>query len=137
MTVAADTGALYALVDKNDAWHKRVLDWWTANGASVVVPVVVLPEVTYLLQTRIGSAAEEAFMRSVADGEFPLEELEMEDVRRAVEVMHRYADFPLGFVDAAIVAIAERLETRELLTTDRRHFGTVRPKHARSFVLLP
>ena len=137
MIVLADTGPLYALVDASDAWHRRVLAWWEEHGATVVVPVVVLPEVTYLLQNRIGPAAEEAFVRAVADGEFTLEELEPEDVRRAADVMARYEDFPLGFVDAALVAMAERLESRELLTTDRRHFGAVRPKHARAFTLLP
>jgi len=137
VTVLADTGALYALVDASDAWHRRVVDWWEERGGAVVTPVVVLPEITFLLLTRIGSAAEEAFVRAVADGEFPLEELEPEDVQRAADVMHRYSDFPLGFVDAAIVAAAERLETRELLTTDRRHFAAIRPKHVRSFTLLP
>ena len=137
MIVIADTGALYALMDKSDAWHARVLAWWTEHGASAVVPASVLPELCYLLQTRIGPAAENAFVRAVGDGEFVLEELAMEDVTRAADVMDQYSDFPLGFVDAAIVAVAERLWTRDLLTTDRRHFGAVRPKHARAFALLP
>lgn len=137
MIVVADTGALYALVDKSDEWHARVLAWWREHGASVVVPSSVLPELCYLLQTRIGVAAEHAFVRALADGEFVLEDLVMEDVARAAAVMAQYADFPLGFVDSTIVATAERLTTRELLTTDRRHFGAIRPKHARAFALLP
>ena len=137
MTVVADTGAIYALIDASDAWHQRVIAWWKEHGSAVVIPVVIIPEVTFLLQTRIGPAAEEAFVRAAADGEFVLEDLELDDVQRAAEVMHRYGDLSLGFVDAAIAAAAERLETRELLTTDRRHFGAVRPKHARSFTLLP
>jgi hypothetical protein len=137
VTVVADTGALYALVDASDAWHARVVDWWRKNTKPVVLPVTVIPEVTYLLQTRIGAAAEIAFVRGIADGEFTLEPLEHEDIERAADVMHQYADLPLGFVDATVVATAERLAARELLTTDRRHFGVVRPRHARSFVLVP
>ena len=136
-TVVADTGALYALMDRSDAWHARVVEWWERNRQPVVVPVSVLPEVTYLLQTRIGTDAELAFVRAVAAGEFAVEPLDAEDLDRAAEVMDAYADFPLGFVDASVVAIAERFETRELLTTDRRHFGAVRPRHARGFQLLP
>jgi predicted nucleic acid-binding protein len=135
--VIADTGALYALMDKSDAWHARVLEWWKEHGASVVVPACVLPEICYLLQLRIGTAAEHAFVRAVADGEFVLENLEADDVARAADVMEQYADFPLGFVDSAIVAMTERLWTRDVLTTDRRHFGVVRPKHARSLSLAP
>lgn len=137
MSVVADTGALYALVDRSDRWHLPVTQWWASHGSRAVVPVVVLPEVCYLLHTRIGTAAEEAFIRSVADREFVLEALDDDDLPRAADVMRRYADLGLGFVDAALTAVAERLETRELLTTDRKHFGVVRPRHARAFVLLP
>ncbi len=137
MTVLADTGPLYALVDRNDAWHDRVVAWWTAGARNVVVPAAVLPEVSYLLQIRISSRAEQAFIRAVADGEFTIEPLEPEDIVRAATLLREYSDLPLGFVDATVVATAERLGVREILTTDRRHFGVVKPSHARTLVLLP
>ena len=137
MTIVADTGAIYALADTSDVWHARILQWWRREPRAVTLPVVVIPEVTSLLATRIGPAAEEAFVRSLAEGELPMEPLEADDVIRAAALLHEYADVPLGFVDAAVIATAERLGARELLTTDRRHFGVVRPRHARSFVLLP
>lgn len=135
--VLADTGPLYALVDSSDAWHGRVVEWWRARTRSVVLPMSVVPEVSYLLQTRIGPAAEEAFVRAVADGEFVVETVESEDIARAAQLLHDYADLPLGFVDATVVAIAERLDVREILTTDRRHFGVIRPLHVKRFTLLP
>lgn len=137
MTVVADTGALYALVDASDAWHARVTAWWRSQSGDIVVPITVLPEVCYLLQTRIGPAAECAFVQAVAEGEFTVEAAEPEDLVRAASLIDKYADLPLGFVDASVVAIAERLGTRDILTTDRRHFSVVRPRHARSFTLLP
>ena len=137
MTVVADTGALYALVDASDAWHSRVVAWWRSQSRAVVVPITVLPELCYLLQTRIGPAAELAFVQAVAEDEFTVESAEPEDLVRATTLIDQYADLPLGFVDASVVAIAERLGTRDILTTDRRHFSVVRPRHARSFTLLP
>lgn len=137
MTVIADTGALYALVDSSDAWHRRVATWWKSNRRPVLVPVSVLPEVSYLLQTRIGVEAELAFIRAVADGEFPIEPIEPDDFDRTASLMERYADLPLGFVDASVVALAERTDAREILTTDRRHFGVVRPQHTRALALVP
>lgn len=137
MTVVADTGALYALVDTSDAWHSRVITWWRSNSSAIVVPITVLPEICYLLQTRIGPAAELAFVQAVAEEEFTMESVEPEDLVRAASLIHEYADLPLGLVDASIVAVAERLDTRDILTTDRRHFSVVRPRHARSFTLLP
>ena len=48
-----------------------------------------------------------------------------------------YLDFPLGFVDATVMAVAERLGAREILTTDRRHFGAVRSNGSRLVSLVP
>ncbi len=42
-----------------------------------------------------------------------------------------------GFVDASIVAMAERLKICGILTTDRRHFAAVKPEHCKEFTLLP
>jgi predicted nucleic acid-binding protein len=133
----ADTGVLYALVDRSDAWHARVLRWWKSNTRPIVVPVTVLPEVTYLLQKRLGPVAELEFVQAVANGEFATEPVDPDDYERIAQVMDDYKDLPLGFVDASVVAIAERLETREILTTDRHHFGTIRPRHAPGFQLVP
>jgi predicted nucleic acid-binding protein len=43
----------------------------------------------------------------------------------------------VGFVDASVVAIAERLRLDRIATTDRRHFSTVAPRHRASFELVP
>lgn len=137
MTVVADTGPLYALVDSDDAWHERVLTWWRANRELVVVPVSVLPEVCYLLGARISPQAEAVFVRAVADGEFAIEALELEDIVRAEVLMKKYADNGLGFVDATVIATAERLDATEVLTTDRRHFSVVWPRHVRTLRLSP
>ncbi len=137
MTVVADTGPLYALVDSDDAWHDRVVDWWRANRQPVVIPVCALSEVCYLLHTRISPEAEAAFVRALADGEFTTEALEPEDVARASVLLEKYADLGLGFVDASVIATAERLDVTEILTTDHRHFAAVRPRHIRSFRLSP
>lgn len=137
MTVIADTGSLYALVDKDDTWHKRVVEWWRKNREPVVIPVCVLPEVCYLLHTRISQQAEAAFVRAVVDAEFVIEPLEPVDITRAESLLRKYADLGLGFVDATVVAAAERLDATEVLTTDRRHFSPVRPAHVGGLKLSP
>lgn len=128
---------LYALVDRDDAWHSRVRAWWERSREDVLVPVIVLPEVAYLLGRRIGADAELAFTRAISDGEFALEALAPEDVERAADLMGIYIDTPLGLVDACVVAAAERLDIVSVLTVDRRHFSIVRPRHVPSLKLLP
>lgn len=103
----------------------------------MLLPVTVVPEICYLVQRSLGNQAELRFVRAVADGEFTVEALESEDVERAAELLETYRDLAIGFVDATVVAMAERLEAETVLTTDRRHFGVVRPRHVERFTLVP
>jgi uncharacterized protein len=60
-----------------------------------------------------------------------------EDFIRIADRIEQYADFPLGGVDASVIALAERLGTTLVLTLDRRHFAAVRPSHCDALELLP
>lgn len=135
--ILTDTGPLYAMADQDDGWHDRVRTFLETHRQQLVIPVTVLPEVCYLISTYLGSAAETSFVRSVQHGHARVEPLSKADLSRTVEVMDHYQDARLGFVDASIVAIAERLKIREILTTDRRHFSLVRPRHCAGFTLKP
>ena len=95
----------------------------------------MLHEAAYLLRNRLGHVAERRFAESLAASEITVEDLTSADVRRCAELLEAY-DF-LGYVDASVVAIAERLKLKSLVTTDRRDFGRVRPRHTRAFELLP
>lgn len=135
MPVLLDTGALYALADVDDDWHLRMRDFLKAERRSLVVPVTVVPEAAYLMRKRLGAAVETRFAESLAAGEIAIENLTPRDIARSAELLHIY-DF-LGFVDASIVAMAERLKLWALVTTDRRDFARVRPAHVAAFELLP
>ena len=137
MTVVADTGPIYALIDRDDAWHERVVTWWRANSEQVVIPVSVVSEVCYLLHTRISPEAEAAFVKAIVDGEFTLETLEPEDLVRIEAILSRYSNVDLTFVDASVAAIAERLDAVQVLTTDRVHLSAIRPTHTGAFQLSP
>lgn len=39
------------------------------------------------------------------------------------ELVEQYVSLPLGIVDAAVIAIAERLNLAEVATVDRKHFS--------------
>ncbi len=53
------------------------------------------------------------------------------------ELVDTYLDLPLGIVDAAVIALAERLRLAEVATIDHRHYSVVRPRHVPAFTLLP
>ncbi len=135
MPLLLDTGPLYALADEDDSWHARVRDFLAGERAPLLVPVSVLPEAAYLIRTRLGERPERLFAESLAAGELTVEGLTRADLKRTAELMERYSF--LGFVDATVVAIAERLKLDAVVTTDRRDFRRVKPRHAKAFRLLP
>jgi predicted nucleic acid-binding protein len=130
-----DTGPLYALADADDDWHSRVREFLKLERQSLLVPVTVIPEAAYLMRKRLGAEAEIQFAESLAYGEIAVENLTQRDLARCAELLHVYGF--LGFVDASIVAMAERLKLPSLVTTDRRDFARVRPAHVAAFQLLP
>jgi len=136
-TFLVDTGILYALADRKDKWHLRAARFIAESAGRLIVPSTVLPETCYLLNTCIGQSAEIAFIRAVIDRELIVEQVTATDLARAAELMVTYSDANIGMVDASLVAVAERLKLTRILTTDRRHFAIIKPKHCKSFQLLP
>lgn len=101
------------------------------------MPTLVITEVVYLLGSRLGPEAEVRFLGDLAAGNLLAEPVAAEDWLRIAELVARYADLPLGAVDASVMAAAERLALTELATLDRRHFSVVRPRHTDAFNIVP
>jgi predicted nucleic acid-binding protein len=135
--ILVDTGILYAMADMDDAWHEPVKIFLQDITDVLVVPITVLPEICYLLNTHLGQGSERKFITSIIQGELRIEGLTNEDFRRSSQLLETYSDMNIGFVDASLVAIAERLKIPRILTTDRKHFSIIRPRHCHTFDLLP
>jgi uncharacterized protein len=96
----------------------------------------VFTEVCYLLEQRSGTHSEALFIAALLDNDLQLEPLHT-DPQRVHELILKYADFPLGAVDASVAAVAERLGARDVATPDVAHFRVVTPSHTPAFNLLP
>ena len=101
------------------------------------MPDVVLPELAYLILRELGHQALARFLRSIAAGELVRVPTATQDLDRAAELLEKYADNRVDFVDCAIVAMAERLKLTKVLTVDRRHFTIFRPNHCDYFEISP
>jgi predicted nucleic acid-binding protein len=130
-----DTGPLYAAVDEDDADHERCRAVLEDATRRLVIPALVVAEVTYLIGTRLGADVEARFLKSLA--RLDVEAPSPEDWPRMAELVEQYGDFPLGGIDASVIALAERLEVDTIATLDERHFRAVRPKHRRAFRIVP
>jgi predicted nucleic acid-binding protein len=135
MSVLLDTGILYAYYDRSDAWHGRARSLVQGEHRGLIVPAPVVPEVDHLLRQRLGAKSRLTFYAGIVDGYYLIADLPRDGYGRVVELNRRFEDLDLGFVDAAIVALAEALGTSRVATTDRRHFEPLAA--ALSLELLP
>lgn len=137
MALVLDTGPLLAAIDHDDAHHAACADLIGATGEELLIPAPVLPELDYLLRQRVGTAAMPLLLDEIQRGAFRLLDLNAGDYSRVGELLRDYTDLGVGFVDAAVLAIVERLNERKLATLDHRHFSVMRPRHVDSLELLP
>ena len=137
MALILDTGPLYASLDRSDQDHAACRALIEAAREPLVIPAPVLVEVDYWIHQRLTPGALVALLADIESGAYVVADLTAPDYVRVRELCDRYADADIGFVDAAVLAIVERLGESKLATLDRRHFGLLRPRHRESIDLLP
>lgn len=130
-----DAGPLLASLDRRDLNHARSVEALRRQDLRLVVPALVIAEVAHFVGRRLDARREAAFLRSLRC--FEIEAPTVEDWPLIADLVERYADFPIGTVDASIAVLADRLDTDLIVTLDRRHFEAIRSAQGRPFRLLP
>jgi len=130
--ILCDTGPLVAAFNEADSDHARCAEFLAGNWSRLVIPSLAVTEVCHLLSDpqqrgRVGLAAE--FCAAIADDELRVIEITPHDYRRMAELLTTYSSLRLQVVDACVVALAERLDLREVDALDRRDFQVVAPRH--------
>ena len=123
--IIADTSGIMLLFDRDHPSFDSVSRVFRDTGSEWVVPWAVLPEVDYLVTRRFGRFAVRAFLEGVRDGKPFAEWGRPEDLARAIELDQQYQALDLGLVDGVVMAQAERLRARAIVTLDHRDFGAV------------
>ena len=112
-----DTGPLVALLDRSDAQHA----WATGTMRRLTPPLVtceaVISEACFLLQ---GVFPARRQLRLWAESGFLLHQpADRPTLLRALALMKRYANVPMSFADACLVALVESTPGARLFTLDR------------------
>lgn len=134
--VLLDTGPLIAVVDRDDKHHDSCVRLLEALDGPLLLPTTILIEAGWIINRHMGASVHAQFLDLVTD-EFELVNLIPQDVRRMAELVRVYHNARLDPADVSVVAIAERLAIRDIVTIDRRDFSLVRPRHVSAFTLLP
>jgi len=137
MALILDTGVLYAALDRDDRAHERCRHLIDSTTEQLVLPSPILPEVDYWVAKHLGAGAMIALLGDIRLGAFRVEDVTDADYARMAQILDKYADQDVGFVDAAVLAITERLVEPKLATLDHRHFAVLRPRHVDALDLVP
>lgn len=130
-----DTGAILALLDSDDRWHKVCVDTFRQLRLPLLTSEAVLTELFHLVgDSRVEMEAAWKFVRSGAIVAATIEDAEL---RHMHALMSRYWDRPMDFADATLVYLAKRESLSVVLTVDQSDFATYRIEGKRQFRILP
>jgi predicted nucleic acid-binding protein len=122
--ILVDTGPLIALFDPQDRVHARCVNTLNSFDEALSTTLPVLTEAFHLLTP--DSVGAQRLMEFIEDAGMAVWHLDDADLTRAFELMHRYANVPMDFADATLVAAAEASRERKVFTIDRKDFAVYR-----------
>jgi hypothetical protein len=130
-----DTGPLVALLHRGDRDHRRCAAYFEDFRGTLLTTEPVLTECMHLLG-RLGEGTA-ACLGFFERGGAVLVPQTRDSLTRCRDLMRRYADLPMDFADATLVALAEETGLRRVFTLDRRGFLAYRPGGRGRFEVVP
>ena len=113
-----DTSAIYALLDRNDANHRKavtILRSLPRRGLTPVLSNFIVAESHALLLSRLGSQiARDWFLKQI----WPIEPITDVDEKKAREIIQRYEDKTFSYTEATSFALMERLGLKDVFAFD-------------------
>jgi predicted nucleic acid-binding protein len=130
-----DTGPLVAFLDVRDSAHVLAAECLSTFTGHLITTSAVIVEAMYFVSAiPEGPEALASFVHAarilVHESTQPFQ------LKEAVRLMDKYSDTPMDFADATLVLLADRLNTYEIATLDRRGFSTYRTPRGKSFRLV-
>lgn len=129
-----DTGAILALLDRNDSWHRSCVEAFQGLPLPLATSAAVLAEVFHLLDGPHEFAPAWQFLRSGAVTVLAIGDEDLSDLET---LMARYKDCPMDFADATLVHLARREDLVTIFTIDHNDFETYRIEGKRRFRIVP
>jgi uncharacterized protein len=136
LQILLDTSAIISLSDRSHNLNETIKNEVLKTENLCIVPSTVVVEVCQILKYRFGHIYELKFLQEIYKSGFMLETIKFEDHSRIIEILKKYADSNVGYVDSSIVAVAERLGTNKIITLDKKHFNTLIPSGFEYFDIL-
>jgi hypothetical protein len=110
-----------ALFKRNDSHHERAVAWFREHRGPILTTDAVITEAWHL----VSQSARVPLVR-FTQAACRLAELDAASRARVLGYLERYADLPLDYADATLLALAETSRVLRVATIDRDDFAAVR-----------
>ncbi len=130
-----DTGAILALLDRDDRWHGACVEALRTLRLPLLTSSAVLTELFHLVGAR--PRDDDAAWAILRSGAVSVASIDDTDLPALNALMVRYRDRPMDFADATLVHLAERESLTSVFTVDHDDFETYRIGRRRRFRIEP
>ena len=130
-----DTGAILALLDRDDEWHNLCHEAFNATPLPLLTTAAVLAEAFHLTSRDLGDIR--GLWTLLSSGSLWLAVITHEELPEIHALMTKYRDRPMDFADATLVHLAARESLSLILTIDHDDFETYRIGGRKKFTILP
>ncbi len=123
MAAWVDTGFLVALFTRNDTFHTQATGFLRDNPElelHSIWPVIV--ESCFFLDNQ----AQQSLLTWIERGAMRMHEISLIELPLIRQVLQNYSNLKPDFTDAALVALADALGIKNILTVDTRDFSVYR-----------
>ena len=136
LPILVDASFLVSVYDKREPYHRRCMEALDETNQPLVTCEPVVTEAVYLLRRLPG--APEAILASIQAGQLAIPFQLVHGAEEVLACYTKYRDTPCDFADACLIAMAEELETGDILTLDSdfRHYRWRRNRKFRLVVPL-
>ena len=129
--IIVDSGPIIALFDAGDAYHHAAIEFVRQSRAKLISSMAMVTEAMYVLDQSL--QARKNLLAWIQGGGLTLTEPVNGDFARIGELIEKYADLPMDFTDAVVVALCERLSINHVASVDG-DFGIYRYKGRTKFI---
>lgn len=115
-SILIDAGPLIALFNNRDQYHSKALDFLKSHNGVLWTTWPVITETTHMLDFSIKTQLN--FMHWIYRGGLQIFDLEIADIKRVMELCHKFSDVPMDFADASLIVASERKRIKEIASID-------------------
>jgi uncharacterized protein len=135
--ILIDASALIAICDRGQGKdHVRFVSAVSEIRDELITTLPCVTEAMYFMRKFIGWHGQEILWRFLVSEAIEIFPLTARDLHRMQTLMKKYADTPMDFADASLVAAAETLKSSRIITSDK-DFQVYRINGRTKFEIIP